>query len=263
GSHDRSARTFGYATGLDYRVTPYTVVGFALAGGGTNYGLSDGLGGGRSDMFQAAVYSTTRINAAYVSAALAYAWHHVSTDRFVNVAGTDHLTADFDANNVGGRIEGGYRFPIPGVYGWPGFGLTPYGAVQVQAFRTPSFSETSASSPFALAFDAHTTTTTRTELGAWFDRSVALDNGALLALRSRVAWAHDFWSDPSMTATFQSLPGSSFTVFGAAPASDSLLSSTVAEVSFRNGISLAGKFDSEFAEHSHTYVGTGRLRYTW
>jgi hypothetical protein len=42
-----------------------------------------------------------------------------------------------------------------------------------------------------------------------------------------------------------------------------LLASAVAEVSFRNGISLAGKFDGEFAEHSHTYVGTGRLRYTW
>jgi uncharacterized protein with beta-barrel porin domain len=191
GSHDRSARTFGYATGLDYRVTPYTVVGFALAGGGTNYGLSDGLGGGHSDMFQAAVYSTTRINAAYVSAALAYAWHHVSTDRFVNVAGTDHLTADFSANNVGGRIEGGYRFPIPGVFGWPGFGLTPYAALQAQAFFTPSYSETAASgsSPFGLAYDAHTTTTTRTELGTWFDRSVTLDNGALLALRSRVACA--------------------------------------------------------------------------
>jgi uncharacterized protein with beta-barrel porin domain len=63
--------------------------------------------------------------------------------------------------------------------------------------------------------------------------------------------------------TFQSLPGSSFTVIGAAPASDSLLASAVAEVSFRNGISLAGKFDGEFAEHSHTDTGTARLRYTW
>jgi hypothetical protein len=43
-----------------------------LAGGGTNYGLSDGLCGGYSDRLQAAVYNTTRINAAYVSAALAY-----------------------------------------------------------------------------------------------------------------------------------------------------------------------------------------------
>ena len=160
GSHDRSARTFGFATGLDYRVTPYTVVGFALAGGGTNYGLSDGLGSGRSDMFQAAVYSMTRVNAAYVSAALAYAWHRVSTDRYVTVAGTDHLTADFSANNVGGRIEGGYRFAIPGVFDSSGFGLTPYAALQVQAFHTPSYSEIAASgSPiFALAYDAHTTT---------------------------------------------------------------------------------------------------------
>jgi fibronectin-binding autotransporter adhesin len=36
GSHDLSARTAGGAAGLDYRLAPGTVVGFALAGGGTN-----------------------------------------------------------------------------------------------------------------------------------------------------------------------------------------------------------------------------------
>jgi outer membrane autotransporter protein len=265
GSHDRTARTFGLATGLDYGVTPYTTVGFALAGGGTRYDLSGGFGGGRSDMFQAAVYSLTRVNAAYISAALAYAWHRVSTNRFLTVAGGDHLTADFSAHNVGGRIEGGYRFAIPDVYGWYGFGLTPYGAVQVQAFRTPSYSEraVSGSSVFALAYEARTTTTTRTELGAWFDRTLALDSGTFLTLRTRTAWAHDNWSDPSVAATFLALPGSRFTEFGAAPARDSLLSSASAEISFRNRISLAGKFDSEFAQHSQTYIGTARLRYTW
>jgi hypothetical protein len=110
----------GLGSGL---VTPNTIAGFALAGGTTSYGLSDGLGGGRSDMFQAAFYSTTRVNAAYVSdvsAAVAYAWYGGSTDRYVTVVGTDHLTANFSANNVGGRIEGGYRFAIPGMVGWPG-----------------------------------------------------------------------------------------------------------------------------------------------
>ena len=80
-------RTYGYATGLDYRVTPYTVVGVALGGGGTNFGLSDGLGGGRSEMFQSAVYSMTRFNAAYISTAVAYAWHHVSTSRVCDRGG--------------------------------------------------------------------------------------------------------------------------------------------------------------------------------
>jgi len=46
GSHDLSARTAGFAGGLDYRVTPNTVVGLALAGGGTSWSLANGLGGG-------------------------------------------------------------------------------------------------------------------------------------------------------------------------------------------------------------------------
>jgi outer membrane autotransporter protein len=265
GSHDRSARAFGYATGLDYRLTPYTVVGFALGGGSTNFGLSDGFGGGHSDMFQAAVYSLTRVNAAYVSAALAYGWYRVSTDRYVTVAGTDHLTADFSANNVGGRIEGGYRFAIPGVFDSSGFGVTPYAAFQMQAFHTPSYSEIAASgSPtFALAYDARTTTATRTELGSWVDKTYALDRNNALSLFGRVAWAHDWYSDPSVTATFQSLPGSSFTEFGAAPVHDSALLSAGTQLSMRNGWSVMAKLDSEFAPRSQTYIGTGQLRYTW
>ena len=136
-------------------------------------------------MFQAAVYSLTRVDAAYVSAALAYAWYHVSTDRIVTLAGTDDLTAGFSANDIGGRIEGGYRFAIPDVFDLPGFGFIPYAALQMQAFFTPSYNETAASgsSAFALAYNAQTTTMTRTELGAWFDDNIALDNGAILALR--------------------------------------------------------------------------------
>jgi outer membrane autotransporter protein len=216
-------------------------------------------------MFQTAIYSMTRVGAAYVSGALAYGWHQVTTDRTLTVAGLDRLTAGFAANNVAGRLEGGYRFAVPGAYELPGFGFTPYAAFQMQAFRTPSYSETavSGSSMFALDYQAHTTTTTRTELGAWVDRSMLLHPGAVLSLRGRAAWAHDNWSDTRMTAGFQSLPGSTFTVLGATPVHDSLLASAVAEISFRNGISVAGKFDTEQAAHSQTYVGTGRLRYAW
>ena len=66
----------------------------------------------------------------------------------------------------------------------------------------------------------------------------------------------------SVTARFQAQPGPSFIAFGAAPAGDSLLSSAVAEISFKNGILLAGKVDSELALHSQTYGATARLRYT-
>ena len=60
GSHDLSARTVGFAGGFDYRLTPDTVVGLAFAGGGTNWSLSQGLGGGKSDAFQAGIYGATK-----------------------------------------------------------------------------------------------------------------------------------------------------------------------------------------------------------
>jgi YVTN family beta-propeller protein/autotransporter-associated beta strand protein len=84
GSHDLAAATAGGAAGLDYRLAPGTVVGFALAGAGTNWGLAQGLGGGKSDAFQAGLYGTTRWGSAYVAAALAFTNHWMSTDRFAS-----------------------------------------------------------------------------------------------------------------------------------------------------------------------------------
>ena len=58
GSHNTASRTAGVAAGLDYKLTPDTLLGFALAGGGTGWGLSQGLGGGNSDVFQAGLYGS-------------------------------------------------------------------------------------------------------------------------------------------------------------------------------------------------------------
>jgi outer membrane autotransporter protein len=256
GSHDLTARAGGFAAGLDYRVTPDTVIGFALAGGGTNWGLAQGLGNGKSDAFQAGLYGSTRWGPAYVAASLAYANHWMSTDRFA-VAG-DHLTASFNAQSVGGRLEGGYR--VATAYG----ALTPYTALQAQSFWTPSYSETDVNGGgFGLAYTARSASDTRSEFGSRFDKQVLLDGGAALALRARLAWAHDWVSDPTLTAVFQALPGASFLVNGAAPAKNSGLASAGAELRVKDGISLLGKFDGEFARGSYTYTGTGMLRVSW
>ena len=90
GSHDASVRDYGYAAGLDYRIAADTTVGFALGGAGTDWSLANALGTGRGDVFQGGIYGSKRWGAAYVSAALAYATYWMSTDRFVNVFGTDH-----------------------------------------------------------------------------------------------------------------------------------------------------------------------------
>ena len=107
---------------MDYHFTPYTVVGFALAGAGTNWGLANALGTGRSDALQAGVYGITWFGPAYLAGALAFANHWFTTNRS---ALGDQLTASFDGQSYGARLEGGYRYAV-----LPTLGVTPYGAVQ-------------------------------------------------------------------------------------------------------------------------------------
>jgi autotransporter-associated beta strand protein len=256
GSHDLSASAAGSAAGLDYRLAPGTVVGFALAGAGTNWGLAQGLGGGKSDAFQAGVYGTARWGSAYLAAALAFTNNWMSTDRFA-FAG-DHLSASFNAQSYGGRVESGYRFMT--YYG----GLTPYAAIQSQTFHTPGYVETDLNAGgFALGFNSRNATDTRSELGGRFDHLLLLNPEAALTMRTRVAWAHDWVSDPTLTAAFQMLPGTSFIVNGATLAKNSALVSEGAELRLANGFAFLAKFDGEFASHSTTYGGTGTVRYTW
>jgi len=107
------------------------------------------------------------------------------------------------------------------------------------------------------AFAGRTPTDTRSELGARFERAVALGSSSLLALRAKVAWAHDWVSDPVFTAAFQMLPTASFLVSGATPPTDLALVSAGGELRFANSWALLAKFDGEFASHSSTYGGTG------
>jgi outer membrane autotransporter protein len=255
GSHQRSTRINGIAIGLDYAVDPTAKLGLAISGGSTSFGLSDGLGSGNSDMVQAAVYGRKDFGRAYVSGALAFARHDMTTDRYVTVDGLDHFAAAFSTHNVGGQIEAGYRIGA----------ITPYAALRVQSISTPAYQETTVSGlpTFALGYAASTTTTFRTELGVEVGRTIPLHPGAALQLTARTAWAHDYWSGVSSAATFQALPGSSFTVQGAPPASDSWLVSAEAEIKLTSGLSIAGRFDGEFAQNSQTYAGLGQIKYSW
>jgi outer membrane autotransporter protein len=256
GSHDITTRTGGYAAGMDYRMTPDTVLGFALAGGFTNWGLTNGLGSGNSDAFQAGLYGVTRYGAAYLAGAANFAEYWMKTDRTA-FAG-DHLQASFDAQSFGGRIEGGYRFAT-GLAG-----ITPYAALQAQRFQAPGYNETDVNGRgFGLNYNGRDPSDTRSELGARFDWRVPVSSIALLALHGRAAWAHDWVSDPTLTPVFQALPGASFIVNGATPVKDSALASAGAELRFLNGWSLGARFDGEFADRARTYAGTGTLRYTW
>ncbi|OKO72742.1 hypothetical protein AC630_30295 [Bradyrhizobium sp. AS23.2] len=260
GSNNATSRIAGTAVGADYRLSPTTLLGFALAGGGTSFGVN-GLGSGRSDLFQAGAYLRHANGPSYISAALAYGWQNVTTDRTVTIAGTDRLRAAFDTNAYSGRIEGGYRFVSPWI---GGIGITPYGAAQFTTIDLPAYAEqaVSGSAAFALSYAAKSVTDTRTELGLRSDKSFAMQDG-VLTLRGRLAWAHDFNPDRSIATTFQALPGASFVVNGAAQARDSALTTASVEMNWLNGWSAAASFEGEFSNVTRSYSGKGGVRYAW
>ncbi len=257
GSNSATSRIYGAAVGADYRFSPSTLAGFALAGGATQFNVANG-GSGRSDLFQAGAYLRHAVGPAYLSAALAYGWQNVTTDRTVTVTG-DRLRANFNANAYSGRLEGGYRFVMP----WM-MGLTPYAAGQFTTFGLPTYAESvvSGTGIFALAYNGKSVTTSRSELGLRSDKSYAMADG-IMTLRGRAAWAHDFNPDRSIASTFQALPGASFVVNGAGPARNAALTTASAEMKWQNGFSLAANFEGEFSAVTRSYAGKGVARFEW
>ncbi len=257
GSNDATARVFGFAVGADYRLSRDTLAGFALAGGGTNFSVS-GFGSGRSDLFQAGAFIRHNIGNTYVTAAAAYGWQDVTTERTVTAAGFERLRAQFNANAYSGRIEGGTRYLTP----W--MGITPYVAGQFTTYSLPAYAEQvlAGAGTFALNYAAKDVTAARSELGVRTDKSFAVSSG-ILTLRGRAAWAHDFNTDRNVTALFQTLPGAAFVVNGAAQAHDSALVTAAAEMKWLSGWSATAIFEGQFSNVTNSYAGKGVVRYAW
>src|SRR6516162_6440785 len=145
----------------------------------------------------------------------------------------------------------------------PYSGITPYAAIQGQSFHTPGYRDRRHRQWLCTRVRLERRDRYPERVG----RALRPGVGDLPKRRAgavgRVAWAHDWVSDPTLTPLFQTLPGASFIVNGATLAQNSALGSVGGELRFANGIMLLAKFDGEFASHSSTYGGTGTLRYRW
>lgn len=258
GSNNVNRRLGAVMGGADYRLSPDLVAGFALAGGGTSFRVSNGLGSGRSDFFQAGAFLSRSFDNAYVTGALAYSWQDITTERTVAAGGADKLRAEFIGNAFSGRIESGYRFVKSAM------GITPYVAGQFSVFLLPSYNEQSVvgANTFALAYSAKNVSDTLTEIGVRLDRSFALQDG-LFTLRGRAAWVHDYTVNRDVSATFLTLPGATFSVNGAKAAQNAALATASAEWKSRNGFSLAGTLEGLFSSTSKSYAAKIVAGYQW
>ena len=121
--------------------------------------------------------------------------------------------------------------------GW-GWASRPMRPAQFTTFDLPAYAEQAArpgANTFALAYSAKSVTASRSEARCCAPTSPWPCRTRILTLRGRAAWAHDFNTDRSIGATFQTLPGASFVVNGAAQAHDAALVTASAEMKWVNG----------------------------
>jgi uncharacterized protein with beta-barrel porin domain len=143
-------------------------------------------------------------------------------------------------------------------------GITPYVAGQFTTLNLPAYAESvvSGSNTFALSYGSKSSTFARSELGFRSEKSFSMGEGTF-SLRGRAAWAHGANTDRNVTASFQTLPGSSFVVNGAAQAADAALVTGSAERKWPNGWSTVASFEGEFSNVTRSYAGKAAARYAW
>jgi uncharacterized protein YhjY with autotransporter beta-barrel domain len=258
GSNTATSSVYGGAVGADYRVSPDTLFGFAMAGGGTQFRVDNGFGTGRSDLFQVGVDARHRIGNAYFSGALAYGWQNVATDRVVTANGIERLRANFNANAFSGRLEGGYRIATPLA------GITPYAAGQFTSYDLPAYAEQGGAG------------------GNLFALNYALKKCYRITLRTGLAhrpvvrahrcYLHITWPRPGLIISApiarsqrrsSRCPARRLSSTARRQPANVALVTAAAEMSWANGFAVAGTFEGEFANTVESYAGKGVLRYSW
>ena len=135
---------------------------------------------------------------------------------------------------------------------------------QFTTFELPAYTEQAivGANTFALAYNAKSVTSTRSELGLRTDKSYACRT-AIFTLRGRAAWAHDYNPDRSIGATFQPLPGASFVVNGARQAADAALVTGSGRNQVAQRLVDRRHVRGRVLEGHRCYAGKGVVRYAW
>lgn len=257
GSNALSGTTGGFAMGLEALTTGGSTLGVALAMGRSDWNLANGLGSGRADFLQTGLYGQGDLGP--IRAGAAFAWTHMWTTTDREALGNAGLHARYHADDFAGRLEADYR-PRRAEEG-----LVPYAAVQTQRFDLPTYAEEDVSGEdgFGLTIQGRDFHDTRAEVGAMFDQTLGSPQATALHLHLRGAYAHHWVRDPRLDAGFTALPGSAFTVTGAAPARNTALVSAGIELRIAHGATIYGKADGEIAPGAQNYRGAFGIRYIW
>lgn len=259
GAAGTASSLYGVAAGADRLISADTLIGFALAGGGTAYGLGT-RGTGSGDFAQVGLYGSTRLGPGYVSAALAYGWNRFDVSRTAGLGVAETYRSAPTVHTFGGRIEAGRRF------GDRAFATTPYAAVEAIGASTGGYRETwgpGNTGAFALTYGARTYATARAEAGVRLDSLRAVAPTADLLTFARLAYGFQAGTQRSAEASFQQIATTGFTVFGARASTHTALGSLGLELRLASGTRVTASLDGELGDRHRSLRANAGISHSW
>ena len=261
GSNTRPAASAA-SRGADYRLSPDTLVGFALAGGGTNFSVANG-GSGPLRPVPGRRLRASQSRRGLFAGALAYGWQDVTTDRTVTVAGIDRLRAR--STPIPGRAAS--KAAIGSSTPWmaaSALRLTPPDSSRRSSCRPMPRSVLSGANTFALDLWRQRASPPRAANSACAPTDHCDADDAILTLRGRAAWAHDFNPDRAVARDLPDAAGREFrrqrrSAGARFRAGHGLGRNEMAATAGR----LAATFEGEFSNVTRSYAGKGVVRYAW
>lgn len=267
GAAASQASIAGGAFGADYRFAPNALVGLAVGLSDNTYWMPTNNATGRATGTHVGLYGAYDWAGFYLNAAIAYSRFDGNATRVVTGIGTTETERSSGVSSqLAGRVEFGRPFNVSELVGGQ-VALTPFVALQPAQLWTPGMSETSSAQSggggvFGLTYQPQATTSLPSFLGAQVDARTEI-SGRPLTAWVRASWVHEFLTSRSVTAGFQVLPGTSFTVDGARAASDAARIDMGAKYMLGNQTSLFANGNIELSGRGQSLAGTVGLRFTW
>ena len=206
GSAEVDQHTWGFAGGLDYQLTPNALLGVAVSGGASGFGVADRSTSGTVDAFHGALYGALRNQGFYASGVLSYDQFNNSETRTAFIPGVvlpasnfidgsylvpgfyERPNASFGAHSLSGYGEVGYQAKYGVVT------ATPFAGLEFSSLKTGAFAENNQGLPsvIGLSFNARTSTSFPSYLGLQLETKSDLRNQMSFDIWARGAWMHEF-----------------------------------------------------------------------
>lgn len=266
----------GFSIGIDDKISPNILVGLAGGHDWLSFNVPDRETTGGVEAWHIGGYGALRQNQFYITSTLAYDHFDNTENRYAAIPGvslgspsgsliaingfSEYLTGEFQSSSLSGDFETGYRIPVGRIE------VTPFAGLQYGVMHLNSFTETDtggAASQIGLSYDGRNINSLPSRVGLQVKAKTELAPGMELTVVARAAWMHEFYTDRSTESAFIAAPGYNFTIQGAQPPVDSLLSNIGVTLNLGNRWMLFGNFDCDSSSVAHSYSGMGGLSFTW